>query len=56
MTPKMPDLAAQSASYTHRSINTNYNGKTFYFCMKDRNEIFEKHTDAYERLVAEDAH
>ena len=37
-----------------RSISANYKGKTFYFCMKDHKEMFEKHTDVYERFLAED--
>jgi YHS domain-containing protein len=39
---------------TARSISTNYKGKTFYFCSKDHKETFEKHTDVYDRFVAED--
>ena len=37
------------------SISTNYKGKTFYFCMKEHKEVFVKHTDVYERFLAEDA-
>ncbi len=40
---------------TDRSIATNYKGQTFYFCMKDHKDVFEKHTDVYERFLAEDA-
>ena len=38
-----------------RSISANHKGKTFYFCMKDHKEMFEKHTDVYDRFLAEDA-
>lgn len=37
-----------------RSISTDYKGKTFYFCSKDHKEIFDKHTDVYDRFLAED--
>lgn len=38
-----------------RSISTNYKGKTFYFCSKGCKETFDKHTDLYDRFLAEDA-
>jgi YHS domain-containing protein len=38
-----------------RSISTNYDGKTFYFCSKNCQEVFEKHTDVYDRFLAEDS-
>lgn len=59
---KMPDLTAAPPICavclmdTDRSIPINYKGKTFYFCMKDHKEMFEKHTGVYERFLAEDAH
>jgi putative intracellular protease/amidase/YHS domain-containing protein len=40
---------------TDRSISTNYRGKTLYFCSKDCKETFDKHTDVYDRFLAEDA-
>ena len=48
-------LCAICLMETDRSIATNYKGKTFYFCMKDHKETFEKHTDVYERFLTEDA-
>jgi putative intracellular protease/amidase/YHS domain-containing protein len=38
-----------------RSISSSYRGKTFYFCMKEHKEMFVKHTDVYDRFLAEDA-
>jgi putative intracellular protease/amidase/YHS domain-containing protein len=57
---KMPELTdthpicAVCLMNTARSISTNYKGKTFYFCSKDHKETFGKHTDVYDRFVAED--
>ena len=59
---KMPDLTAAPPLCavclmgTDRSINTIYKGKTFYFCMNDHKETFEKHTEVYERFLTEDKH
>jgi transcriptional regulator GlxA family with amidase domain/YHS domain-containing protein len=39
----------------NRSISTQYKRKTFYFCSQGCKETFEKHTDVYDRFVAEDA-
>jgi putative intracellular protease/amidase/YHS domain-containing protein len=38
-----------------RSIGANYKGRNFYFCSKEDKEMFEKHTDIYDRFLAEDA-
>jgi putative intracellular protease/amidase/YHS domain-containing protein len=57
---KMPELTgarplcAICMMETDRSIVTSYKGQSFYFCMKDHKEIFEKHTDVYDRFLAED--
>jgi putative intracellular protease/amidase/YHS domain-containing protein len=57
---KMPELTdahpicAVCLMGVGHSISTHYKGKTFYFCMKDHKETFEKHTDVYDRFVAED--
>jgi putative intracellular protease/amidase/YHS domain-containing protein len=58
---KMPELTGAHPlcpvclMETGRSISTNYKGKVFYFCSKEDKELFEKHTDVYERFLAEDA-
>jgi putative intracellular protease/amidase/YHS domain-containing protein len=38
-----------------RSIKSDYNGKTYYFCADGEKEFFEKHLDVFERFLAEDA-
>jgi len=38
-----------------RSIKTSYNGKTYYFCAQGEKEFFEKHSDVFDRFLAEDA-
>ncbi|MBV8213584.1 MAG: DJ-1/PfpI family protein [Verrucomicrobia bacterium] len=37
-----------------RSISTDYKGKTVCFCSKGHKDVFEKHTDVYDRFLAED--
>jgi len=37
-----------------RSIKTVHNGKTYYFCGQGEKEFFEKHTEVFDRLLAED--
>jgi len=37
-----------------RSISSKYRGKTYYFCMEDHKNLFEKHTDIFDRFLAED--
>lgn len=37
-----------------RSIKSDYKDKTFYFCSKDEKDFFEKHTDIFEKFLAED--
>ena len=59
--PGMPELTgahplcAACLMNADRSISTNYKGKTFYFCSKDDKETFDKHTDVFDRFLAEDA-
>jgi YHS domain-containing protein len=38
-----------------RSISAKYKSKTYYFCMEDHKSLFEKHTDIFDRFLAEDA-
>jgi len=38
-----------------RSIKASYKGKTCYFCSEDEKDFFEKHTDVFDRFLAEDA-
>jgi len=38
-----------------RSIKASYKGKTYYFCSEGEKEVFEKHTDVFDRFLAEDA-
>lgn len=38
-----------------RSIKTSYKGKTYYFCAQGEKEFFEKHTNVFDRFLAEDA-
>ena len=38
-----------------RQFNTSYKGKTYYFCAKGEKEYFEKHTEIFDRFLAEDA-
>jgi putative intracellular protease/amidase/YHS domain-containing protein len=37
-----------------RTISSSYRGKTYYFCSKDHKEKFQKHTDVFDRFLAED--
>jgi len=41
-------------SEADRSITTVYKGKTYYFCAQGEKEFFEKHTDVFDRFLAED--
>ncbi|MBV8098682.1 MAG: YHS domain-containing protein [Verrucomicrobia bacterium] len=36
-------------------FSSSYKGKTYYFCSDSHKEIFQKHTDVFERFLAEDA-
>jgi len=38
-----------------RTISSSYKGKTYYFCSDNHKEMFQKHTDVFERFLAEDA-
>jgi len=38
-----------------RSIKASYKGKTYYFCSQDEKDFFEKHTDVFDKFLAEDA-
>lgn len=38
-----------------RSISASYRGKAYYFCMESHKTLFEKHTDVFDRFLAEDA-
>ena len=38
-----------------RSIKATYKGKTYYFCSEGEREVFEKHSDVFDRFLAEDA-
>ncbi len=37
------------------SIRSSYKGRRLYFCSKQHEDSFEKHTDVYDRFLAEDA-
>lgn len=58
---RMPELTGQNPICavcfmgTDRSISTKYKGKTYYFCMEGHKSLFEKHTDVFDRFLAEDA-
>lgn len=58
---KMPSFAEDHPlcpvclSEGDRSIKTAYKGKTYYFCAQGEKEFFEKHTDVFDRFLAEDA-
>jgi putative intracellular protease/amidase/YHS domain-containing protein len=57
---KMPDLTgahplcAVCLMDPNRALSTSYRNTTFYFCMKEHKELFDKHTNVYDRFVAED--
>jgi len=38
-----------------RTISSNYKGNTYYFCSTDHKDMFQKHTDVFDRFLAEDA-
>jgi putative intracellular protease/amidase/YHS domain-containing protein len=58
---KMPELTGAHPlcpvclGKAERSITAQYKGKTLYFCMQEHKVMFEKHTDVFDRFVAEDA-
>ena len=58
---RMPELTGQNPICAvcfmgaDRSISANYKGKTYYFCMEDHKSLFAKHTDVFDRFLAEDA-
>jgi putative intracellular protease/amidase/YHS domain-containing protein len=37
-----------------RSIKSSYKGKNYYFCSTSHEEVFDKHTDVFDRFLAED--
>jgi putative intracellular protease/amidase/YHS domain-containing protein len=37
-----------------RTISSSYKGKTYYFCSDNHKEMFQKHSDVFERFLAED--
>jgi transcriptional regulator GlxA family with amidase domain/YHS domain-containing protein len=58
---RMPELTGQKSICAvcfmgvDRSISAKYKSKTYYFCMEDHKSLFEKHTDIFDRFLAEDA-
>jgi putative intracellular protease/amidase/YHS domain-containing protein len=58
---RMPELLGENPICpvclmgTDRTISSSYKGKTYYFCSKDHEEMFQKHTDVFDRFLAEDA-
>lgn len=38
-----------------RAIRSHHRGETYYFCSLNHKKIFEKHTDVFDRFLAEDA-
>jgi putative intracellular protease/amidase/YHS domain-containing protein len=39
---------------SNRSIKSSYKGKNYYFCMTSHKDVFDKHTDLFDRFLAED--
>jgi len=39
---------------SNRSIKSSHKGKTYYFCSTADKELFDKHTDIFDRFLAED--
>jgi YHS domain-containing protein len=39
---------------TYRSIKSNYKGKNYYSCSTADKELFDAHTDLFNRFLAED--
>ena len=37
-----------------RSIKSSYKGKNYYFCSTSHKEVFDEHTDVFDRFLAED--
>ena len=58
---RMPDLNGEHPICpvclmgADRAISSSYKGKTYYFCSDAHKEMFEKHTDVFDRFLAEDA-
>ncbi len=58
---RMPKMSAQHPICavclmdTDRTISSTHKGKTYYFCSNGDKEMFEKHTDVFDRFLAEDA-
>ena len=58
---RMPELTGKNPicavcfMNVDRSISAKYRDKTYYFCMEDHKTLFEKHTDVFDRFLAEDA-
>lgn len=58
---RMPELTGQNPICpvcfmgADRFISAKYRGKTYYFCMEDHKSLFEKHTDVFDRFLAEDS-
>ena len=58
---RMPELLGEPARcaaclmVVDRTVASSYKGTTYYFCSREHKELFEKHTDVFDRFVAEDA-
>ena len=58
---RMPDLLGEHPICpvclmgADSTISSSYKGKTYYFCSNDHKEKFQKHTDVFDRFLAEDA-
>jgi len=50
-----PPLCPVCMSEADRSIKTAYKGKPYYFCSQSEKDFFEKHSDVFDRFLAEDA-
>jgi len=49
-----PICAVCLMKITDRSITSSYKGKNYYFCSVSDKELFDKHTDVFDRFLAED--
>jgi putative intracellular protease/amidase/YHS domain-containing protein len=58
---RMPELTGQNPicpvclMRADRSISSSYKRKIYYFCAEQHKSLFEKHTDVFDRFLAEDA-
>jgi putative intracellular protease/amidase/YHS domain-containing protein len=53
--PGEPPICPVCLMGADHAISSNYKGKTYYFCSVSHQEMFQKHTDVFERFLAEDA-